>query len=45
MRTYKFENGTIYVHGDVDKKRLKKATIQLIKKARQYKASKKLVER
>lgn len=37
MKTYKFKNATIYVHGEVDKERLRKATIELAKKSRKYK--------
>lgn len=44
MRTYNFENGTIFVHGNVDKKRLENATIQLLKRTRQYKTIQKRVE-
>lgn len=36
MKTYKFKNATIYVHGEVSKERLKKATIQLMKQSRKY---------
>lgn len=38
MKTYKFNNATIYVHGEVSKERLRKATIQLIKSKRKYEA-------
>lgn len=31
MKTYKFKNATIYVHGKIPKERLRKATIQLVK--------------
>lgn len=37
MRTYRFKNATIYVHGEVNKERLKKATIKLVKDSRKYK--------
>jgi len=37
MKTYRFKNATIYVHGEVDKERLKKATIKLVKDSRKYK--------
>lgn len=43
MRTYKFENGTIFVNGDVGKKRLEKATIQFVKRVRQYKTEREKV--
>ena len=37
MKTYRFKNATIYVHGEVSKERLQKATIKLIKDSRKYK--------
>lgn len=37
MKTYRFKNATIYVHGEVNKERLRKATIRLIKDSRKYK--------
>lgn len=37
MKEYRFKNATIYVHGELDKERLRKATIRFIKKARKYK--------
>ncbi len=37
MKTYRFKNATIYVHGEVSKERLRKATIKLIKDSRKYK--------
>lgn len=37
MKTYRFKNATIYVHGAVDKERLKKATIKLVKDSHKYK--------
>lgn len=37
MKTYRFKNATICVHGEIDKDRLRKATIQLIKQSRKYK--------
>ena len=37
MKTYRFENATIYVYGEVNKERLRKATIKLIKDSRKYK--------
>lgn len=37
MRTYKFKTATVYVYGEIDKERLKKATITLIKESKKYK--------
>lgn len=37
MKTYRFKNATIYVYGEVNKERLRKATIKLIKDSRKYK--------
>lgn len=37
MKTYRFKNATIYVHGEVDKERLKKATIKLVKDSHKHK--------
>lgn len=37
MKTYRFKNATIYVHGEVSKERLRRATIKLIKDSRKYK--------
>lgn len=37
MKTYRFKNATIYVHGEIDKERLRKATIKLIKDSQKYK--------
>lgn len=36
MKTYKFKNATVYVHGEVNKERLRQATINLIKQSRKY---------
>lgn len=44
MKTYKFENATIYVHGEVDKDVLRKATIKLVKDSRKYKAERRVVK-
>lgn len=33
MKVYRFKNATIHVHGEVDKERLRKATIQLMKQS------------
>lgn len=37
MKVYRFKNATIYVHGEVNKERLKKATIKLVKDSHKYK--------
>lgn len=37
MKTYRFKNATIYIHGEVNKERLKKATIKLVKDSKKYK--------
>ena len=37
MKTYRFKNATVYVHGEVCKERLKKATIKLVKDSQKYK--------
>lgn len=37
MKTYRFKNATIYVYGEVNKERLRKATIKLIKDSHKYK--------
>ncbi len=37
MKTYRFKNATIYVHGEVNKERLRKATIKLVKDSYKYK--------
>lgn len=37
MKTYRFENATIYVYGEVNKERLRKATIKLVKDSHKYK--------
>lgn len=37
MKTYKFKNATIYVHGEINRERLKKSSIQLIKNAHKSK--------
>lgn len=36
-KTYKFENATITVRGEVGRERLEKATIELVKAARKQK--------
>lgn len=41
MKTYKFKNATIYVHGEISKERLQKATIELIKNTHKYKIARK----
>lgn len=40
-KTYKFENATITVRGEVSKERLEKATIELVKAVRKQKENKK----
>lgn len=37
MKTYKFENATIYVYGEINKQLLRKATIKLVKDSHKYK--------
>ena len=37
MKTYKYKNAIIHVRGEVDKERLKNATIQFLTKAYRYK--------
>ena len=37
MKTYKFENATIYVYGEVNKELLRKATVKLAKDSRKCK--------
>lgn len=39
MKKYRFKNATIYVHGEINKDRLEKATIQFIKNSHKYKIS------
>lgn len=36
MKKYEFKNATIYVHGEVNKERLRRATINFIKQSRKY---------
>lgn len=40
MKTFKYKNATIHVRGDVDKEKLKNATIQFLKKSYRYKKTK-----
>ena len=40
-RIYKFENATVTVKGEINKERLEKATIALVKAARKQKENKK----
>lgn len=40
MKTYKFKNATINVTGEVNRERLEKATIELVKAARKVKEKK-----
>ena len=37
MKTYRFKNATIYVNGEINKERLRKATIKLVKDSQKYK--------
>lgn len=37
MKTYRFKNAIVRVHGEVNKKRLEKATIKLVKGTMKYK--------
>lgn len=37
MKTFKYKNATINIRGEVDKERLKNATIQFLKKSYRYK--------
>lgn len=43
MKTYKYKNATIHVRGEVDKEKLKAATIQYLKKTYRYKKHKERV--
>ncbi len=40
-KTYKFENATVTVRGEISRERLEKATIALVKAARKQKENKK----
>jgi hypothetical protein len=40
-KTYKFENATVTVRGEINRERLEKATIALVKAARKQKENKK----
>lgn len=37
MKTYKYKNATIHVRGEVDKEKLKNATIQFLTKTYRFK--------
>lgn len=37
MKTFKYKNATIHIRGDVDKEKLKNATIQFLTKRYRYK--------
>lgn len=37
MKTYKYKNATVHVCGEVDKEKLKNATIKFLKKSYRYK--------
>ena len=40
MKTFKYKNATIHIRGEVDKEKLKKATIQFVTKSYRYKKMK-----
>lgn len=40
MQTFKYKNATIHIRGDIDKEKLKNATIQFLKKRYTYKKTK-----
>lgn len=40
MKTYKYKNATIHVRGEVDKEKLKNATIQFLTKTYKFKRMK-----
>lgn len=40
MREYRYKNGTVYVHGEVDKERLKKAMTRFMRNVYKYRAEK-----
>lgn len=40
MKTFKYKNATIHVRGEVDKEKLKNATIQFLTKRYRYKKAK-----
>ena len=40
MKTYKYKNATIHVRGEVDKEKLKNATIQFLTKTHKFKRAK-----
>jgi hypothetical protein len=40
MKTFKYKNATIHVRGNVDKEKLKNATIQFLTKRYRYKKAK-----
>ena len=40
MKTFKYKNATVHVRGNVDKEKLKNATIQFLKKRYMYKKTK-----
>ena len=40
METYKYKNATIHVRGEVDKEKLREATIQFLTKSYRYKLTK-----
>lgn len=44
MKEYRFENATIYVHGELNKERLRKATIRFVTQSRKCKMLKQEVK-
>ena len=40
METYKYNNATVRVYGEVDKEKLRNATIKFLKKTYRYKKTK-----
>lgn len=41
MKVYRYENATVYIYGEVNKERLRKATVELIKGAQKCKIHRK----
>lgn len=44
MKEYRFENATIYVYGELDRERLRKATVRFAKRSCKYKMLKQEVK-
>ena len=40
MKTFKYKNATVHIRGDIDKEKIKNATIQFMKKTYRYKKTK-----